>query len=340
MSSVAIGSYLGASVSSQFVRLCDDIVTLHITPREQPGNRRMQRGMQMRVGVGLPTTVPGTSPRTVLEWARVADGGPFSSVAVLDRIAYDSYDPLIALACAAGVTERVQLAATVVVGPLRNTAVLAKSAMSLQQLSGGRLVLGLAVGAREDDYALAGVDYHARGRRFAAQLADMRGLWDDGRLDLATGSEAAPPMLIGGLSEQVFGRVARYASGYIHGGGPPRAFARSADKARAAWLDAGRPGQPLLWGQGYFALLPEHAERGASYLREYYSFTGPFAERIVDGLLRTPQDVVQFISGYAAAGCDELVLFPTVATLDELEALTSILREYLGAQVTPSGVLP
>src|SRR6478672_11651155 len=111
----------------------------------------------MRVGVGLPTTVPGTDGRQIPAWARQAEAGPFASLAVLDRLVYDSYDPLAALAAAAAVTERVRLATTIVIGPLHNTARLAKQAASVDALSNGRLVLGLAVGAREDDYAAAGV---------------------------------------------------------------------------------------------------------------------------------------------------------------------------------------
>ena len=134
-------------------------------------------------------------------------------------------------------------------------------------------------------------------------------------------------MLVGGLSNQGFVRVARYADGYVHGGGPPRAFARAADKVRAAWYDAGRPGKPQFWAQGYFALGNEHIEAaGTRYLTDYYAFTGPFAERIAAGLLTSPQAIAQFMRGYEEAGCDELVLFPTVPDLDQLEQLANILN--------------
>ncbi|MGH2819227.1 MAG: LLM class flavin-dependent oxidoreductase, partial [Actinomycetota bacterium] len=57
----------------------------------------------------------------------------------------------------------------------------------------------------------------------------------------------------------------------------------------------------------------------------YYAFTGPFADRIAEGLLRTPQGIMQFVRGYAEAGCDELVLMPAVADADQLERLADIL---------------
>ncbi|MDQ5824732.1 MAG: LLM class flavin-dependent oxidoreductase [Chloroflexota bacterium] len=281
----------------------------------------------MRVGVGLPTTLPGADGSLVLEWARMADDGPFSSLGVLDRLTYDSYDPFTPLAAAAAVTRRVLLATTIAVGPLYNTPLLAKTAASIDALSDGRFVLGLAVGARKEDYAAAGVDYHTRGRRLAEQLAALRTLWEE-----AEGPKSArpggPPVLVGGTTDVVYSRMARYTDGYIHGGGPPRAFARAADKARAAWSDARRPGKPQLWGQGYFALGGDDVrERGMDYLRDYYAFTGPFAEKIAVGILTTPQAIAGFLRGYEEAGCDEMVLFPAIPDLNQLEQLAQVLTD-------------
>lgn len=279
----------------------------------------------MNVGIGLPAGIPGARGPLIMEWARQADAGPFFSLGVLDRLVYDSYDPLTSLAAAAAVTRRVRLVTMIVIGPLRHTAMLAKMAASLDALSNGRLVLGLAVGARQEDYAAAGVDYHSRGRLLTEQLTTLRDTWEEDVIGPKPALPGGPPLLVGGLSDQGFARVARYADGYVHGGGPPRTFARAADKARAAWSDAGRPGHPQLWAQAYFALGDESAEAGARYLRDYYAFTGPFADRIASGLLTTPQAIAQFLRGYAEAGCDEMVLLPTVADLEQLHQLANIL---------------
>jgi len=278
----------------------------------------------MRVGVGLPATIPGTEPGLIVKWARRAEEGPFSSLGVLDRMVYDCYEPLTVLAAAAAVTSHVRLATTVIIGPLRNTAVLAKEAATIDALSGGRLTLGLAVGARTEDYEAAGVSPRARGKRLSEQLLALRSYWENEAIGPKPAQPNGPELLVGGLSDQVFARVARYADGYVHGGGPPKAFARAASKTRAAWTDAGRPGQPRLWGQGYFA-LGDAAEAGTDYLRDYYAFTGPFAEKIAAGLLTTPQAIVQFIRGYEEAGCDELVLFPAVSDIGQLDRLADVI---------------
>ncbi|HEX6348262.1 MAG TPA: LLM class flavin-dependent oxidoreductase [Candidatus Dormibacteraeota bacterium] len=260
----------------------------------------------MKVGVGLPTSTPGHDEGLLKAWAQRADELGFSSLGVVDRVGYDCVEPLSALTLAAGVTQRARLVTTILIGPLRPTEELAAQATALHRTSGGRLVLGLGIGARHDDYQAKGVDPSRRGRVLAEQLAALR-------IDASS-----PPMLVGG-GGPAFLRAARFADGYVHGGGPPRAFATAAARARAAWCDAGRPGRPQLWGQGYFAL--GDAARGADYLRDYYAFTGAFAGKIAAANLTSPQAVKAFVRGYEDEGCDELVLFPTVSGLDQLERL-------------------
>jgi len=280
----------------------------------------------VRIGVGLPTSTRGTTGELIFDWARRADAASFSSLAVVDRLAYQNYEPLTALAGVAAVTTRIRLATMIVIAPLRNTAVLAKQAATVSAMSGGRLTLGLAVGAREQDYTAAGVDPRGRGVRFSEQLAAIREIWEQGSIGPRT--PRAPEMLVGGSSGEALARMARYADGYMHGGGPPRAFATAAAKAQAAWRDLGRPGKPVLWGMGYFALGQGSADAGADYLRDYYAFTGPFADKIAAGNLTSPGAIVDFVRGYQDAGCDELVLFPTVSGIDQIERLAEVARSF------------
>jgi alkanesulfonate monooxygenase SsuD/methylene tetrahydromethanopterin reductase-like flavin-dependent oxidoreductase (luciferase family) len=286
----------------------------------------------MRIGVGLPTTIPGVPASLTLDWARRADAGPFATLATLDRLVYDSLDSLIALAAVAAVTTRIRIATNILVSPLYTPAALAKAAASLDTLSGGRFTLGIAVGARKEDYDAAGVSYSTRGRRLVEQLDSLHDLWEEAQQGPHTERPVGPALLLGGTSDQVFARVARYADGYAHGGGPPRAFARAAARACAAWEDLGRVGAPLLWGQAYFALGEERAEAGRAYLREYYAFTGPYAERIAVGLLTTPQAIVQLVRGYEDAGCDELILYPAVADLAQLDRLAEVIARLVDAE--------
>ena len=273
----------------------------------------------MRVGIGLPNGIPGTTGTAIVEWAARAETGPFTSLGVIDRVAYDAHEPLACLAAAAAVTERLRLVTMVVIAPLRATGTLASESATIDSLSGGRLTLGLAVGARTDDYRAAGIEHRGRGSRFEEQLSQLRDMWES-----RPGPKASPELLVGGGSDAAFARVGRYADGYVHGGGPPRAFSRAAERARVAWSDMGRPGSPALWGQSYFALGDDAVERGREYMRDYYAFTGPFAERIVEGLLTTPQQVAAQVRGYAEAGCDELVLLPATADPEQVQRLADV----------------
>lgn len=279
----------------------------------------------MDIGVGLPNTVPGAEPGVVVDWARRADAGPFASLGTLDRVVYDNYEPMVTLAAAAAVTSRIELVTCILIAPLRERSTLAKQAISLDALSGGRLTLGVAIGARGDDYERNEFD-EARGDRLTDQLTELRSLWEDGRITPGAATRPAPRILVGGGSGPAFARMARLSDGYFHGGGPPRAFAAAAAQARTAWADAGRPGEPQLWGQGYVA-LGDAAEAGRDYLLDYYAFAGPFARRIADGLLTTPLAVRAFIEGYADAGCDHLILLPAVADLAQLDLLADVIAD-------------
>src|SRR5213594_4155106 len=120
----------------------------------------------MDIGIGLPNPVPGTAGQRLIDWARRSEEAGFSSLATIDRIAYPSYESLIALAAAAGATQRIGLLTNVLLGPTRNPVLLAKEAASVDQLSGGRFTLGLGVGTRKDDYEASGQRFEDRGKRF------------------------------------------------------------------------------------------------------------------------------------------------------------------------------
>src|SRR3954453_18583997 len=171
----------------------------------------------MDVGIGLPLTIRGATGAQIVQWAQRAEARGFSSLGTIDRIVYANYDPLIALAAAAAVTERIKLATTILIAPLRiSGAMLAKQAASVDALSGGRLVLGVAVGGREDDYEAAGADFGSRGKAFDRMLEEWAEVWNGD----AIGPDARPSVIIGGSSGAAFRRAAAH-DGWIMGGGSP-----------------------------------------------------------------------------------------------------------------------
>src|SRR2546421_9757881 len=156
----------------------------------------------MDIGIGLPNAVRGVDRRGIVDWAKRAEQAGFSSLGTIDRIAYVNYESLIALAAAAAVTERIRLATDILIAPLRsNTALLAKQAATIDALSGGRLVLGLAVGGRTDDYEVSGVDFSGRGSSFERQLSELAEVWEGETVGPAPANGRRPTLLIGGGSD-------------------------------------------------------------------------------------------------------------------------------------------
>ena len=92
----------------------------------------------MKIGIGLPNTVPDTPGKGLLEWARQAEAAGFASLATIGRVTFPGYEELVALAAAAGVTSKIGLFTNVLLAATRDPVLLAKEAASLDQLSGGR----------------------------------------------------------------------------------------------------------------------------------------------------------------------------------------------------------
>jgi alkanesulfonate monooxygenase SsuD/methylene tetrahydromethanopterin reductase-like flavin-dependent oxidoreductase (luciferase family) len=264
----------------------------------------------MDVGIGLPNAVPGTSGTQLTEWARRAEARGFSSLGTIDRVAYGNYEPLIALSAAAAVTERIGLATSVLLGPLRvNAAALAKQALSLQALSAGRLTLGIALGGREDDYELAGVETEGRGKRLDSMLEEMRQVWAHDRV--GPDQHGAPRVVIGGHADASFARAARFGEGWIAGGSPPDQYAEMVEKLKAAWSAAGREGEPRTMGLAYFALGDEAEQLAHSYLTHYYAWLGEEVANYIAGSAATDAETVrQYLEAFEQAGCGELIICP------------------------------
>ena len=195
----------------------------------------------MNIGLGLPIS----DPAILLDWARRADAGPFTTLGLLDRLVYDNPEPLVTLAAVAAVTTRIRVQTEVLLAPLRQPALLAKQAATLDRLSGGRLTLGLGVGdaRRRDDFEAAGVDPRRRGRRLDEQLAVMRRIWsgpsydsDIGPIGPAPARPGGPEVLFGGFRPAALERVAQWGDGFL--AAAPPAWAGGSAEATLASMRA------------------------------------------------------------------------------------------------------
>ena len=282
----------------------------------------------MDIGIGLPNTVPDTEGRTLIDWARHAEEAGFSTLGTIGRLVYPNYEELVALSAAAAVTSQIRLTTGVLLAPLyTNSALFAKQAASLDRLSGGRLVLGLGLGGREDDFAASGVSTQGRGRRLEEQIAMMKRVWSGeefgyaGAIGPEPGRPGGPEIILGGASEATFRRVAQLADGWIMGGGTPDMFAQAAAGVDQAWQDAGRAGRPRKLTLAYFGLGPEARSQAEGYLLHYYGWLGDIANMIAGGAAVSPEMVKSYVAAFEASGCDEIIFVPTASRLDQISLL-------------------
>lgn len=284
----------------------------------------------MKIGIGLPNPVPGTPGTALLDCARRAEQRGFHGVATIDRIVYPSYDTLATLAAVAGATSRISLVSNILLAPLYPPVLLAKSAASIDQLSGGRLTLGVAVGGRADDFAAVGRDLHRRGRDLDHALDLMHRAWrgepfGDGQpICPAPTRDARVPVLVGGASDAAVRRAVTWGVGWTAGGVGPDQAGPLMQRVRAGWQEAGRSGEPRLAALAYFSLGEDVAAESRAYLRDYYAFVGPFADQIAEGALRSPAAIRDAVTAFTDVGCTELYFDATSASPDQVDRLADV----------------
>lgn len=283
----------------------------------------------MDITIGLPNTVPGVTRDSLLEWARRAEARGFPAVATLDRLVYPGYEALVTLAAVAAVTERVRLNTQVLLGPWRlNAALLAKQVASVHHLSDGRMVLGIGLGAREDDYEASGTTTKGRGRQLTEMIEEMLRIWDGeergtaGAIGPPVGDLGRPQVLVGGGADASFRRAAKLGDGWTMGGGTPDQFAEGAEAVRAAWRDAGRDGEPRVTALAYYGLGPSGPEDAERDLKHYYEWLGEEISSAIAGSAATDEDTVRgYVKAFEDAGCDELTFFPTSTDPQQVDLL-------------------
>jgi alkanesulfonate monooxygenase SsuD/methylene tetrahydromethanopterin reductase-like flavin-dependent oxidoreductase (luciferase family) len=284
----------------------------------------------MDIGVALPNTVRDVDGDAMVEWATEADRAGFSSLAALGRLVYDNYDGVVALSAAAAVTERIKLVTSILLAPLHgNAALLAKQAASIDRLSNGRLVLGLAAGSRPDDFTAAGVPMKGRGAALEAQIVEAKAIWSGERRGFAGGigpvpaTPGGPPIMLGGHSPKAIDRAARLADSWISGSGGVAMFQAGAAAFHAACAAADRPPAKVV-ALTYFALGPHADDLATGYLSDYYGFAPPYAQMVLRGSAIGEARLKETIAQLTDAGCDEVLLAPCGGGLDQLKELQDV----------------
>ncbi|MFN0070162.1 MAG: LLM class flavin-dependent oxidoreductase [Chloroflexota bacterium] len=299
-----------------------------------------------QIGVTLPISTPDHTPETVLQCARLAEDAGAHSLWTIDRLTFGNQEPLLALAAAAALTTRVRLGTSVLLGTLRGPAMLAKEIATLDQISGGRVILGLGVGSRADDFEGAGVPFEHRGKR-AEELIDILRLAWSGEPVCYSGQcysmdvgpigpqpvQAHVPIWIGGSADAALRRVGRLADGFISGASRgAEGFRQNMETVRAAAVAAGRDPSTISGATLMFVSIDDDREqarrRAFDYQANYYSAARANPDQCVLGSV---DECAEKVAEYLKVGADLLVLAPVTSDLRHYERLCMELLPKLAA---------
>ena len=233
----------------------------------------------MRVGISLPVREMAEDLGAIKEFAQAAEDLGLTHLRVPDQVIRPNnkhlHEPMTLLSYIAAITENIELVPSVIVLPVRQTAMIARQAAELDVLSGGRLRLGIGVGGSKPEYEAMGVDFHTRGVRCDEQLELLQQLWTQesvnfkGRFDTVVDNGINPlpvqrpiPVWVGASSvpgEAVVRRIGRWASGWFVLA-TPEEYPELKARIDAAAVDAGRNPDDIGTEAGVAVVGPREAE--------------------------------------------------------------------------------
>src|SRR3954471_14767964 len=251
----------------------------------------------VKIGITLPTNLPGVDGQTVLEWSRRAEEHGFSTLGMGERIGYEGYDWAVALSAAASVTTRVGLLSNIVILPLRSVGLAAKESLSVHRISGGRLSFGVGIGGHgREDYDQADAPYAGRLQRYEDAMIQLRKAWAgepivEGLRPIgpSVGLEGPPQLIVGAFAPPSVQRAARHADGLnVHDIGGDVALAKALfGMMTDAWKEYGRAGKPRLIAGFFFALGPDSDRHIDTYFHDYYEYAPPMIEPAIASVTAT-----------------------------------------------------
>ncbi|OGL15810.1 MAG: hypothetical protein A3F92_08180 [Candidatus Rokubacteria bacterium RIFCSPLOWO2_12_FULL_71_22] len=289
----------------------------------------------MKIGVALPAQVAGVVRKDVLGFAQRAERQSLDSVWVLDRLVYPSLAPLPLLAAVAAVTERVRIGTSILLGTLWNPMLLGKEVATVQRLAEGRLILGMAIGAREADFHAAGVPIRSRPKRLEETVALLRQATTGKAVDhhgsafsITVGPVALPdtpptPIWLGGFVEDAVRRAVRLGDGFIVGGRGPAYGREVVPLVRTLAAEAGKDPKRFPIAALVYACFDRDPAQATRTMTEY--ITGYYGRMIFDpgtnAICGGPREAVARLKDYAALDVDTVVVVPVTRDPEQVDRL-------------------
>jgi probable F420-dependent oxidoreductase len=293
----------------------------------------------------------GTTGEMVLDAARRAEAFGLDGVCAGDHVTFHGYgnDGLITLTAIAAATERIELKTSVYLVPLRHPVPVALQCAMLDQLSLGRLVLGVGIGGEDrHEFASCGVDPRHRGARADEALQVLRALWSEDHVTFAGRhfdlqdvtvypKPVRPiPIFVGGRSDAGLRRAGRYGDGYTGIWQSVERFREAQELARQAAADAGRDPAALEFGMQFWTSISGDRDEARALvsvgMEGMYRLPFDRFERYTP--FGTAREVADFLAPYVEAGARHLNLIPVQASQEEsverAAEVRAALREVVG----------
>ncbi len=308
-----------------------------------------QFGLAIRNFVG-PGEVPDV--QEIYAYAERAEALGFESLWAWDHVllgvepAFPILDSITLLGAVAARTRRIKLGTGVLVLPLRNPVTAAKALGSLDVISGGRLILGVAAGWYAREFDAVGVPFKGRGRHFERNLDILVRLWTEERVTLQVdefnlreavmvprpAQRPRPPVLIGGYVDAVLRRVATRGDGWLTYFYTPESFTRAWQRIQTFAREAGRDPSGLTGTNQLAIYVGESREQTTPDMRRWLSTEWDVAswslstiEHAIHGSVR---DCAEQLRAHVATGAHRIILIPYRYQHDQVERIA---REVLPA---------
>src|SRR5262245_9490478 len=288
-------------------------------------------GLAIRNFVG-----PGEVPdiEAVYAYARRAEELGFESLWAWDHVllgvepSFPIVDSIAMLSAVAARTARIKLGTGVLVLPLRNPVVAAKQLGSLDLISGGRLVLGVAAGWYAREFDAVGVPFKQRGRQFERNLDILLRLWTEDRVTLKvdefnlreavmvprTAQRPRPPVLVGGYVEAVLKRAGTIGDGWLTYFYTPESFTKNWEKVQGYAKGAGRDPKALTATNQLAVYVGEARAQTTADMRHWLSTewdTAGWSESTIDHAVHgSPAECIEQLRAHVATGVHRLILIP------------------------------
>ncbi|HTV46329.1 MAG TPA: LLM class flavin-dependent oxidoreductase [Stellaceae bacterium] len=294
------------------------------------------------LGMALPHRSPEPiDPAVVRHVAQRAEALGFRDLWVtentLDHVF--CFDPVVVLTWAAAVTTTIRLGASVVVLPIHHPAMVAHQWASLDHLSGGRAILGVGLG-RDHHYAQFEVPRQHRVRRFREEVALIRALWSEPRVDYHGAlyrledatmrpkpvQQPHLPIWMGVGHPDAIRRAAALADGWMGSGGSSIAqFSQSVPILRAALERAGRDPATFPISKRLFMAVDDNAATARAELTRWFTevYRNPEGAD-ASGIHGTPEEVRERLEELVAMGANHLLLNPVSRHAEQVEALAAV----------------